>query len=221
VCTEPPYAPFESIDPDGDVVGLDMDIVARIAAAIGPDVKVEPIVSSFESLESGIALDSETCDLAASALTITPERQEKFDFSNPYFEVDLAVFSKDPAITDVESLRGKTLSAQIGTPGLEWANSNGFPVKEFRDLELQVQAVMSGDVDATIQDDIVLVPYVKEPYSINFRIPTGDRFGIGVKKGNTALLGIVNTVLAEIEADGSYAAMYEQWIGGPPPAKAP
>jgi polar amino acid transport system substrate-binding protein len=218
VCTNPPYEPFEVDDPDtGATVGFDMDLAALVAAQIGPDVTVEPIATPFETIESGVALEVGQCDILASGITITDERKTKFDFSQPYFDVNLGVLTADTAITDQASLDGKVVSVQISTTGQIWANDNGVESREFKDLGLQVQAMKQGDVEAALGDTAVLAPYVDTEYRVAFEIPTGDQFGIGVKKGNTALLAAVDAAIDAAKSDGTYNELYKKWIGIDPP----
>jgi polar amino acid transport system substrate-binding protein len=217
VCTEPPYEPFE-VEQDGEIVGLDMDLMALVATKIGPDFKVLPLASSFDAIESGAALAAKNCDILASAVTITPERATKFDFSQPYFEATLGVLTKDPAITDEASLPGKMISVQIGTTGKMWADDNNLTTREFEHLSGQVDAVEIGDADAALGDTPVLTPFIPDGFTLAFEIPTGDEFGFGVAKDNPGLLAVVNAVLDETKADGTFADIYRQWIGTEPPA---
>ncbi|MDR0433326.1 MAG: transporter substrate-binding domain-containing protein [Bifidobacteriaceae bacterium] len=218
VCTNAPYEPFEMEDPaSGTTVGFDMDLAALVAAQIGPDVTVEPIATPFETIESGAALNADQCDILASGITITDERATKFEFSQPYFDVNLGVLTADTSISDQASLEGKVVSVQISTTGQMWAQDNNVDSREFKDLGLQVQAMKQGDVQAALGDTAVLAPYVEDSYNIAFEIPTGDQFGIGVKKGNDALLAAVNQAISTAKSDGTYAEIYKRWIGIDPP----
>jgi polar amino acid transport system substrate-binding protein len=219
VCTNPPYEPFELEGDGGEIVGLDMDLAKAIAAKLGPNVQVKAVSTPFETIESGVALETGTCDLLASGITIKEERKAKFDFTDPYFDVNLGVLTKDPSITDTATLKGKKVSAQIGTTGLTWSQEQGLDYVEFKDLGLQVQALKVGDVDAAVGDVAVLAPFIADGYTVSFEIPSsGQQFGFGVKKGNTGLLDTANAAIAELKSSGAYAAIYEQWIGIPPAA---
>jgi polar amino acid transport system substrate-binding protein len=201
----------------GTTIGFDMDLAALVAAQIGPDITVEPIATPFETIESGAALNAEQCDILASGITITDERKTKFDFSEPYFDVNLGVLTANESITDQASLADKVVSVQISTTGQMWTADNDVESREFKDLGLQVQAMKQGDVEAAVGDTAVLAPYVDEDYRIAFEIPTGDQFGIGVKQGNDALLAAVNQAISSAKADGTYATIYRTWIGIDPP----
>ncbi|MDR0945323.1 MAG: transporter substrate-binding domain-containing protein [Bifidobacteriaceae bacterium] len=213
VCTNPPYNPFEIEGSDGQITGFDIDLTSLVAKQIGPNIKTVPVATPFETIESGAALDTGACDILASGITINDARKAKFDFSDPYFDVNLGVLTSDSSITDVASLKDKTVSAQIATTGLDWSKQQGLKVKEFKDLGLQVQALQTGDADASVGDLAVLTPYAKNGLKIAFQIPTGDQFGLGIKKGNTALLKAADQALAQAKADGTYAKLYKKYIG--------
>jgi polar amino acid transport system substrate-binding protein len=211
VCTNPPYEPFE-FDEGGEIVGLDIDLVEEIAKDLGVESSV--VISPFEGIQSGQDLDTDKCDIVASAITITEERQAKIDFSEPYFDADQGLLVPEGSgLSDLESLEGKTVGVQQATTGETWAQDNGLDVVQFEDLGLQVSALETGQVDAVINDVAVLGPFVEEGFEIATTFPTGEQYGFGVKKGNTALLEQVNATLDRVREDGTYDALYTEWIG--------
>ena len=212
VCTNPPYEPFEFTDANGDVVGLDIDLVGEIAAELG--VEPEIVISPFEGIESGQLLETDACDLVASAITITEERQAKIDFSQPYFDADQGLLVPEGSdLTDVDSLEGATVGVQQATTGEAWAEENGLDVVQFEDLGLQVAALETGQVDAIVNDVAVLGPFVDDGFEVAANFSTGEQYGFGVKKGNTALLEAVDATLERVREDGTYDALYTEWIG--------
>ncbi len=215
VCTNPPYQPFEFTDEAGDVVGLDIDLVGEVATDLG--VAPEIVISPFVGIESGQLLETDACDVVASAITITEERQEKIDFSEPYFDADQGLLVPEGSdLTDVESLAGATVAVQQATTGETWAEENGLSVVQFEDLGLQVAALETGQVDAVVNDVAVLGEFVDEGFEVAANFSTGEQYGLGVKKGNTALLEAVNGTLDRIREDGTYDALYTEWIGVEP-----
>lgn len=217
ICTNPPFKPFEYTDDGGKVVGLDMDLVGEVAKDLGValDVKVTP----FEGIESGIDLTTGNCDVAASGLSITPARQAKMDFSTPYFDADQGLLVKQGSdIKDASSLTGKRVGVQQGTTGGDWAKAQGLETVQFEDLGLQVQAVQTGQIDAALNDFATLNPYAKDGLAVAAKIPTGEKYGFGVKKGSSALLAAVNKTLDRVHSDGTYDAIYTARVGTAPTA---
>jgi polar amino acid transport system substrate-binding protein len=214
VCTNPPYEPFE-YEEDGEVVGLDIAIVNEVATDLG--VTLTTKVTPFEGIQSGADLNTNNCDVVASGITITPERQQKIDFSDPYFDADQGLLVPEGSDLDsVESLEGKTVGVQQATTGETWATDNGLQTVQFEDLGLQIQALKTGQVDAVVNDIAVLGPYVSEGFEVSANFSTGEQYGLGVKKGNTALLDQINATLERIREDGTYDDLYTQYIGTAP-----
>ncbi len=217
VCTNPPYQPFEYTDASGKVVGLDMDLTNEVAKDLG--VTLTTVVSPFESIQSGVSLDTNTCDIVASGITITPARKAKIDFSDPYFNADQGLLVKaGSTLKSADDLKGKKVAVQQATTGETWAKDKGLDAVTFEDLGLQVKALETGQVDAVVNDIAVLGPFVKQGYLVSANFSTGEQYGLGVKKGNTALLAAVNKTLARIHADGTYTTIYTKNIGTAPAA---
>ena len=214
VCTNPPYEPFE-YEEDGEIVGLDIAIVGEVAKDLGVDVVTK--VTPFEGIQSGADLNTNNCDVVASGITITEERLAKIDFSAPYFDADQGLLVPEGSDLDsVESLEGKRIGVQQATTGETWAQDNGLETVQFEELGLQIQALRTGQVDAVVNDIAVLGPYSSEGFEVAANFSTGEQYGIGVKKGNTALLEAVDATLDRIHADGTYDALYTQYIGTAP-----
>ena len=214
VCTNPPYEPFES-EKDGKVVGLDMSVVDEIAKDL--NVKVETIVTPFEGIQSGEDLNSGKCDLVASAITITAERKVKMDFSKPYFDADQAVLV--PAGSGIDSaakLAGVKVGVQQTTTGETWAKKQGLTTAQFEDLGLEVEALRSGQIDAAINDYASLLPLANDKFVVGATFKTGEKYGLGAKKGNTVLLAKVNATLDRMTSDGTYDGIYKQFLGAAP-----
>ena len=214
LCTNPPYEPFE-YEEDGEVVGLDIAIVNEVATDLG--VTLTTKVTPFEGIQSGADLNTNNCDVVASGITIPPERQQKIDFSDPYFDADQGLLVPEGSDLDsVEALEGKTIGVQQATTGETWATDNGLQTVQFEDLGLQIQALKTGQVDAVVNDIAVLGPYVSEGFEVSANFSTGEQYGLGVKQGNTALLDQINDTLARIREDGTYDDLYTQYIGTAP-----
>ncbi|HEY0216734.1 MAG TPA: ABC transporter substrate-binding protein [Cellulomonas sp.] len=214
LCTNPPYEPFE-YEEDGEVVGLDVAIVNEVATDLG--VTLTTKVTPFEGLQSGADLNTGNCDIVASGITITPERQAKIDFSDPYFDADQGLLVPEGSDLDsVESLAGAKVGVQQATTGETWAQDNGLETVQFEDLGLQIQALKTGQIDAAVNDIAVLGPFVSEGFEVSANFSTGEQYGLGVKKGSTALLDAVNGTLERIHADGTYDELYTRYIGTAP-----
>lgn len=218
VCSNPPFEPFEFEDASGEIVGLDIDLNREVAKDLGVDVQV--VATPFDTIQSGAALTTGACDVVASGITITDERKEKFDFSEPYFDADQGLLVPAGSdLEDVADLAGKKIAVQMATTGEKWAQENDLTTVQFEDLGLQIKALETGQVDAVVNDIAVLGAYTSEGYEVANTFPTGEQYGLGVKKGNTALLDAVNATLDRIHEDGTYDAIYTERVGTAPVSK--
>lgn len=221
-CTHLPYEPFQFPGEGGKIVGFDVELVDLVARDLGVQQKI--VDAPFdEGIQSGESLNSGQCDVAAAAMTITDSRKQNLDFSDPYFDAEQALMVKKGAgVTDLSQLRGKKLGVQVGTTGKDYAEAHkaefGYEVVDFDDLALQQTAVKTGAVDAAINDNGVLYNFAKNnpDTEVTKEFVTGDKYGIGVRKGNTALLTKVNESLAKAKQSGEYDRIYEKWFGKKP-----
>ena len=219
VCTHLPYPPFQSTDDNGEVVGFDVELIDLVAEDLGVDQQV--VDTPFEGIKSGQDLDTGKCDIAAAGMTITPERQQVILFSDPYFDATQALLVRaDATVGGLEDLQGKRVGAQTGTTGMTYANQFaqqlGFEVVEYNDVASEVQGLTTGAVDAAVNDLPVWSEFVKQnpdATKIAAQFDTGEQYGFGMKKGNEALKRVVDHALATAREDGTYDAIYQQWIG--------
>ena len=223
VCTHLPYAPFQFNDDSGKTVGFDVDMMNLVAEKLG--VQQEIVDTPFEGIKSGQDLNAGKCDVAAAAMSITEEREKVILFSEPYFDAlqALAVKTGSP-VKSLADLKGKKLGGQAGTVGGDYARENaeqyGYEVVEYPDLAAQTQAVLTGQIDAAINDIPVWGDAIKKnagAIEVVEEYDTDDRYGFGMKLGNTALKEAVDEVLATAKSDGTYDELYTKWIGTEPP----
>jgi polar amino acid transport system substrate-binding protein len=219
VCTFLPFKPFQFKE-GGKIVGFDVDLIDLVAK----DLKVKQSITDtpFEGIESGEALNSQKCDLAAAGMTITPERQQAMDFSKPYFNSTQALLTKNRSIDSLEKLRGKKVGVQQGTTGEVFAEKNkdryGYDTVQFEDTGLQLTAVKTGQVDASVNDNGVVYAFAKDnpDTAVTHEFKTGEQYGYAVQKGNKALLAKINQVLDKAKQDGAYAKIFQKWFGKKP-----
>ena len=219
-CTHMPYKPFQ-FEQGGKIVGFDVDMIDLVAKKLG--VKQSIIDTPFEGIQSGEDLNARKCDIAAAAMTITPERAEKIAFSAPYFDADQALLvKKDSGIASLDDLAGKTLGVQSGTTGKAYAEKHapdGAQLKDYEDVALELSSVKSGQIPAAINDIPVLLDYVKDnpELEVAAQFKTGEQYGFGMKKGTSQKLQqTVNDVIKQAKADGTYDRIYEKWFGAKP-----
>ena len=198
----------------GDAVtGFDADTATYIAKALGvPPENITWKVAKGDERQR--LLDSGGADLIVSTFTITEERKQAVDFAGPYFVAhqDLLVRRNEEDITGPETLTGKTLCSVPGTTSADTiATRYGGTVrlKEFPRYSDCVTALAAGDVDAVTTDDVILAGFASEPqYRGRLKLLgkgfTDERYGIGVRKGDTAMAQKVTAALQQYVSDGSW-----------------
>jgi len=226
VCTNVPFEPFQFYQ-GGKVVGFDVDIVDLAARDLG--VTQEIVNIDFALIKSGAVLNSGKCDLAAAGMTITDERKQNIDFSEPYFDASQALMArKDLHLTTLDDVKSKRLKigALSSTTGRDYVRKMGFDPMEFPDSARQLLALQTGQVDVLIQDLPVVRTWLRKPeiaakFVMVTSLNTGERYGVGMRKGNTSLAKAVNEAIEAAKKDGRYAAIYKKWFDIEPDSAAP
>ncbi|WP_027108265.1 amino acid ABC transporter substrate-binding protein/permease [Lacticigenium naphthae] len=218
ITTDVTYAPFEFQNDEGEYIGIDVEILAAIAEDQGFYYELRPM-----NFSAGLqALESNQVDGMIAAMSITPEREESFDFSNPYFEAGpvLAVREDNEEITSYDDLDGKTLAVKVGTTGAQLANKLAedydISINQFEDSATMYEDVAAGHSDGTIDDYPVMAFAIQNGLSLKF--PTdpepGDVYGFAVNKGrNPELLEMFNAGLATIYENGTHEQITSQYLG--------
>ena len=226
VGTDAAYAPFESQNEKGEIVGLTVDMLNAVAKKAGIEVKFvnTPWEGIFNALQQGDR------DMLASSITITDERKQTMDFTDPYFDaVQLIAVKEGSKIAKFDDLKKAKVGVQTGTTGDEAVTKllgkNSTAIKRFESTPLALKELESGGVDAVVADNGVVINYVTNNPGAKFKTVSDkafvpEQYGFAVKKGNAELLGKLNKGLADIKADGTYAAIYAKYFGAPPAAPA-
>lgn len=220
VCTDVPYPPmeFEDAEAESGYNGFDIELIDAIADDLGLGLAVA--TPGFDAITSGLAMESGDCDISAASITITEEREEGVDFSEPYFSADQSLLVKaDSGITGLDGLSGMGLAVQSGTTGAAYAEDNaeamGYEVVSFEDAAGPYLALDAGEV-AGVMTDIVGnqgVADLDDTVAVVETFTTDESYGFAVKEeGSEALLEAVNASLAKLRDDGSYDGIYANWF---------
>jgi ABC-type amino acid transport substrate-binding protein len=219
VASDIAYRPFEYVE-NGEPVGFDIDLMREVGRRAGFTPEFENV--TFDGIVPG--LGNNLYDASISAMTITPEREESIDFSDPYFNADQSLLV--PAGSDilsVDDLAGTVVGVQLGTTGAAQAEEYQAAgqvgeVRTFDTIEDAFAALENGQVDAVINDLPVSQDRADQSdgrLEIVETIPTGEQYGIAFPT-DSELVEPTNQALEQIKQDGTYAEIYEKWIGVPP-----
>lgn len=217
-----PYPPFEFRE-GGALVGLDIDLIKEIGARLDLEVSDEDIVdTSFDTIFTQLA--GARFDVVVAASTITPEREEEVNFSDPYYnsQQSLTVEAGSDIGTVDDLSEGDVVGVQNGTTGKAYAEENvpeGVEIRSFRQGPDGYTALEAGQVDAVINDEPTALAEIEargEGLELIETIDTGEAYGIAVDPNNEALLDAVNEALAEIIEDGTYQEIFDSYPDLPP-----
>jgi polar amino acid transport system substrate-binding protein len=208
------YPPFESVE-GGDEVGFDVDLSEEIATRLG--LTVEWVTHDFDTVFTALAGDQ--FDMVAAASTITAERDEIVDFSDPYYAARQSLIvntEQTPELTSTDQLvAGDIVGVQKGTTGQLWAQenleANGIELKSFTNITPAFQDLEAANIVGIISDEPQAVEVAGSLYpslAVVQGIDTNENYGFALSESNPELRDAVNSALAEIIADGTYAEIF-------------
>ena len=213
------FPPFESMDEKtGEPVGFDIDMSKSLAEHLGLEVNWLPS-QAFDSLVPTIKAGG-TADVAIAGMTITDARKAEVDMSDPYVDSNQSCVTKVGSEDTMETLNdaAKKIAVQAGTTGADWAAENlpNATIVPLDDIISAMTGVQTGSYAALVTDLPVASYQIKNSFTdlqIIEEIPTGEQYGIAVSKDNSGLTAAINAALAEMESDGTRAAIETEWFG--------
>jgi polar amino acid transport system substrate-binding protein len=216
-----PFPPFEFRE-GTELTGFDVDLMEEIATRLELD-DVRWVDTSFDTIFTQLA--GGRFDAVASATTITEERSQIVSFTDPYYLAQQALTvntAETPDLTSVDGLgSGDVVAVQQGTTGEIWARDNvpeGVQIRSFPEAPDTYTALEAGNVTAVIFDEPSALSEAqrREDLEVVATLDTGERYGFPVNPENEELLEAMNTVLAEMIEDGTYAEIYSAYPDLPP-----
>jgi glutamine transport system substrate-binding protein len=221
VASDIPYAPFEFTRPgSSEVVGFDVDLVKRAARSIGIN-KVTFVKQKFDTILLVVAQNR--FDMAASSVSITPDRAKRVLFSRPYFTANQSIMVRrgTTGIRRLGDLRGKTIGVQRGTTGADLAATvEGARINRYELIDDAFNALAARRVDAVVNDFAISAYAARQKPSLRVvaQVPTREGYGLVFAKNRPELRSAFNRALAQLERNGGYDAIYRKWFGSAPPS---
>ncbi|MEO5745722.1 MAG: glutamate ABC transporter substrate-binding protein [Terracoccus sp.] len=216
-----------------DFTGMDVDVAKYVAKKLGTDEGNITWVQA-PSAQRETLISTGQVDMIVATYSITDTRKEKVSFAGPYFIAgqDLLVRADDSSITGPDSLKGKKLCSVTGSTSAQNVLKKvpGVNLQEFGTYSECVAALASGSIDALTTDDTILAGYAaQEQYKGKLKVVgkpfSTENYGIGLKKGDTALCGKITDAIKSMISDGSWQkavdtnlgpAGYKPGAGNPP-----
>ncbi|WP_051556435.1 transporter substrate-binding domain-containing protein [Alkalihalobacterium bogoriense] len=215
VATDNGYVPFEYLDPDtGELIGFDIDLIHALAEEAGINIEIETM--EFDGVVAGIS--SGRFDIGIAGMTITEERKENIDFSQPYYDAGLvlAVHVDNEEIQSIDDLAGKTVTTRVGSTSETFITNETEGIPEaFPQITEAYQNVITGRSDATLYDLPNVQYYASTEGGGQLKIVgdrlTGEQYGIAFPKGSP-LRDEIDAALTELMENGTYGDIYEKWF---------
>ncbi|CDO29070.1 ABC transporter permease subunit [Mycolicibacterium porcinum] len=214
VGTEGVYSPFSYHDTaTGQLVGYDVDVARAVGDKLG--VRVEFVETPWDSIFA--ALEANRFDVVANEVTISSERQAKYDLSQPYSigEGVIVTRADDNSIKTLADLKGKVAAENATSNWSEIARKAGARVEAVEGFTQAIKLLNQGRVDVVVNDSIAVYAYLAETNDTSVKIAgtVGEKSeqGFAARK-DSGLLPELNTALDELRADGTLAAISQKYL---------
>ena len=216
------FAPMGFKDESGEIVGFDVDLAKEVGDRLGKKVVFQPIDLSMKESE----LNNGNIDFIWNGYTITEDRKEKVDFSDPYLNNrQVIVTLADSNIKSKSDLKGKKVGAQNESSAVVamekeaelYASFDGGKAVTYEDNNQALMDLEAGRIDAVVADEILVRYYIKLKGEDKFNVLDDDygneEYGIGIRKGESKTVKAINNALNEMKEDGTMKEISEKWFG--------
>ena len=213
------FPPMGFRDENNEIVGFDIDLAKAAGEKMGVDVEFQPIDWDSKELE----LNSGKIDLIWNGFSITDERKETMEFTQPYLDNKMIIIVNEGSdIKTKADLAGKNVGIKAGSSAVDAVEKDDIH-NEFSSIPTYDTNVLAlsdlevGRVDAVVADQVVARYYLAQNQDKKFVILDDDFgsevYGIAAKKGNTELVDKLQTALDELSEDGTSAEISKKWFG--------
>ena len=217
VAMEGNWSPWTYHDEKDVLTGYDVDLAKGIAKHLG--VEAEFVEGEWDGLFAG--LDSHIYDMICNGVDVTPAREEKYNFGEPYalIRTVLVVGKDNETIKSFEDLKGKTTANSIGSTYMEMAEDFGATVSGVDTLGETMQMVLMGRVDATLNADVSVAEYFAEQPDAALKIvaetPEANAVAVPIPKGDdfATLRAAVDDAIKAMKADGTLSQLSIKYFG--------
>ncbi|AQU84482.1 MULTISPECIES: transporter substrate-binding domain-containing protein [unclassified Halomonas] len=218
VVTDPSFVPFEMMDPEtGEMIGFDMDIINEVADRAGFNVNLTTM--EFAGIIPAVQTGSQ--EIAIAGVTITEERAEIVDFSDPYYDSGLQIIVRadNDDVETIDDLAGLKIATRIGSTSYDFLqeqlgdNADITPYPGNSDMYM---ALLGRNVDAAFYDAPNVAYFAQTRGEGRTKVVgplyEGQQYGIVFHKGSQ-WVEPANEALAAMREDGTYDEIYEKWFG--------
>ncbi|WP_225754257.1 amino acid ABC transporter substrate-binding protein [Actinotalea sp. Marseille-Q4924] len=216
VGTEGTYRPFSFHEEgSGDLVGYDVEVIEAVAEELGVDVEFEE--TQWDAIFAG--LEAGRFDVIANQVSITPEREEAYTFTEPYTVSNgvVVVRADDDSIDSFESLDGKVTAQSLTSNWKALAEESGAQIEAVEGWAQAVALVEQERVDATINDELTFLDYAKNNDASGLKVAAETEeqsfSAFALAQGDDELAAAIDEALATLAEEGTLAEISEKYFG--------
>ncbi|CAM3540229.1 amino acid ABC transporter substrate-binding protein [Psychrobacter glaciei] len=216
IATESSYKPFSYTDADGKLIGYEIELVDALCAQMKAECEV--ISQDWDGLIPG--LNAQKFDATIAGMSITPERKEVVEFSDPYFHSGIILIGKKGDDISVEGLEGQPVASQRSTVASQYLQDehDNADIKLYDTQDNAYLDLTSGRVRAMMSDKVTGIDWLKTEAGKDYEVKgqeistNDDAMGIAFRKGDP-LVAKFNAALAELKANGTYDQITGSYFG--------
>lgn len=216
IATESSYKPFSYTDADGKLIGYEIELVDALCAQM--KAECELISQDWDGLIPG--LNAQKFDAIIAGMSITPERKEVVEFTDPYFHTGIILIGKKGDNISVEDLAGQPVASQRSTVSSQYLQEE-YPDADIKLYDTQDNAYLdltSGRVRAMMSDKVTGIDWLKTEAGKDYEVKgqeistEEDAMGMAFRKGDP-LVAKFNEALAELKSNGVYDQITGSYFG--------
>lgn len=216
IATESSYKPFSYTDANGKLIGYEIELIDALCAEMQAECEV--ISQDWDGLIPG--LNAQKFDAAIAGMSITPERLEVVEFSDPYFHTGIILIGKKGDNFSVDDLTAQPIASQRATVSAQYLQDehSDADIKLYDTQDNAYLDLTSGRVRAMMSDKVTGIDWLKTPAGQDYEVKGAeistddDAMGIAFRKADP-LVAKFNAALAELKANGSYDQITSSYFG--------
>lgn len=211
------WAPWSFVDENDELTGFDVEVARAIAAKLG--VEVQFIPGEWDGLFAG--MDAGRYDIVINGVEVTPERTEKYDFTDPYAYIRTALIVRgdNESIKTFDDLKGKKTANSIASTYMNLAEDYGATCYGVDTLDETLTMVLQGRVDATLNAIVSYTDYMAQHPDANLKVAAttedASNVAIPMRKGEetASLMEAINVAIAQLREEGVIAELSMKYFG--------
>ena len=209
--TEGAYPPFGYLNDAGDLEGYEIDLGNELCQRA--QLQCQWVINDWETIIPN--LQAGEFDAIMAGMSITDERDELIDFTQPYFPPELSVFAALAGVGE-EATRGR-VAVQTATVQSDYLEGRVASLQEYPLAEDTIAAVLNGEADSTFASISYLQDIVAGSDGalafVGPEVPLDKGTGIGVREGDDELRQKLDEAIEEMKQDGSLDNLIRKWFG--------